>query len=147
MGELTVPIQTGNMIQGDYDFSQFLQGNNEFTKLSVTASGADVVLEKGELMGQIAATALAIPMIAAAVDGSQYPVGAVIEDITVVDGTTKVLNLVNKGSIDKDMLVFNAAEGLATTVGPASNLKTYEALLNDLGLILESVEQNAGFDN
>ena len=98
MSTVTNTLRTRNQLISNFDLSKFLLGFNSFAQPSpnVTASGADVVLVQAEVMGRVHATGLIIPLVAAAVDGSQIPVGLTIVDQTILDGDTDAVNLVNK---------------------------------------------------
>lgn len=147
MSDATIKVQTTNQLFTDYDVSKFLLGFNSFTEADLTASGADVVLTQGTIMGMISATGKIVPMASAATDGSALPYGVCIVDQTVVDGTTATIKLVNKGRIPSSKLVFQGADTINTEVGPVSYKKTYNALLNEIGLILEDSIEMTAADN
>ena len=145
MSTVTNVLQTGNQLTSNFDLSKFLLGFNSFAQPapSVTASGADVVLLQGEVMGRIHATGLIIPLAIAAVDGSQIPVGVVIADQTILDGDTDSVNLVNKGRVAESKINFAGAETLDTVVDE----RRLRDWLNDIGLELMAGEELTGTDN
>lgn len=145
MSTVTNVLQTGNQLTSNFDLSKFLLGFNSFAQPapSVTASGADVVLLQGEVMGRIHATGLIIPLAIAAVDGSQIPVGVVIADQTILDGDTDSVNLVNKGRVAESKINFAGAETLDSVVDE----RRLRDWLNDIGLKLMAGEELTGTDN
>jgi hypothetical protein len=147
MSKQTTKVQDGNSLFVENDVSKLLLGFNEFDSGDVTASGADVVLTEGMILGQISATGKLVVMASASVDGSQFPFGIVIKDKTVVDGTTEELTVVTKGRIDETKLVFDGSDDLDTAVGAATFQRTYRALLNDLGFTLKASIEMTTPDN
>lgn len=143
MSEITQVTQTNNQLHTTYDTTKFLLGFNSFITADLTAAGTDTVLKQGMIMGRIAATGLIVPLAAAAVDGSQYPVGVCVVDKTVGAGTTATITLVNKGRIASDLINFDGAETLATPVDD----KQLRDWLNDLGLELEAGTELTKVDN
>ena len=136
-----------NPLITNYDTSKLLIGDNQFIDVVVTASGADIVLKRGEVVGQIAATLLGTPVTAAAGDGSQFPLGLVIEEITVADGSSETITLVNKGRVSESLVNFAGADTLNTLVGAAGIQQTYRALLEGLGLTVKASVENSAVDN
>ena len=147
MSTVTSILATRNQLITNYDLSKFLLGFNSFIAPNVTASGADVVLVQGELMGRIAATTLLTPCVATATDGSAIPVGLAIVDQTIADGDTDAVNLVNKGKVDEGKIVLDGVETLDTLIGPANNQRSYRDYLNDLGIELELADELTAIDN
>jgi hypothetical protein len=131
----------------DYDVSKFLLGNNETITANLTATGGDVALLQGMIMGRIGASQKLVPADKDAVDGSQFPVGVSIINKTVLEDETEVITLVNKGRIAEDKLNFLAVETLDTLIGPANNQRSYRDYLNDLGLVLKTGNELTNFDN
>jgi hypothetical protein len=129
------------------DTQKILLGKNFFDGGNVAASGADVVLPKGIVVGQIAATLKIIPLEAGAGDGSEIPFGIAHCDVTVVDGTDQDLKFVNKGKVNENLINFSDATTLDTLVGPAGFQRTVRAYLNYLGLILTPSTEMTGVDN
>ncbi len=147
MSEVTTVENTNNQMITNYDVSKFVLGSNKFVDGDVTASGADVAILQGMVIGRIGATGLLVPADKDATDGSQFPVGLAIVDTTVADGTTQTITVVNKGSIAEDKINFLDTETLATLIGAANNQRSYRDYLNDLGLVLEGGTELTALDN
>jgi len=146
MSSVTQISSTNNQQITNYDVSKLLLGGNEFVDIDLTASG-EVVLLPGMIMGKVGATGLLLAADKDATDGSQFPVGVVIEGKTIADGETKSIRLVNKGAISEDKLNFLSIETLDTLIGAANNQRSYRDYLNDLGLILQTGTELTAIDN
>lgn len=143
MSEVTKITDTANQLTNNYDVSKFLLGFNSFIEADMTAGATDEIVTQGLVLGRIAATGKVVALDPAATDGSQYPVGLAIVDITVVAGATKTLNIVNKGKIAESFINFSGATTLDSVVGD----RTLRDWLNDLGLELAGGEELTNFDN
>lgn len=147
MSSITEILSTPNQSIVDYDVSKFLLGFNSTIDANLTASGADVDLLQGMLMGRIASTNLLTPCVSTATDGSQIPVGVCIVDQTIADGDTDAVTLVNKGRVAESKINFLDTETLDTLIGPTSNQRSYRDYLNDLGLELMGGTELTAVDN
>jgi hypothetical protein len=147
MSTITNVESTKNQLITNYDVSKLLLGDNETVDGDVSASGADVEIVQGMIMGRIGSTGKLVPCVNTATNGSQFPVGIALETITVTDGTTRTITVVNKGSIAESKLNFAGAETLDALIGPANNQRQYRDYLNDLGLILEGGTELTAVDN
>lgn len=145
MSEVTVVTQTRNQFQANYDFSKLFLFNNQYRRITFTASGADIVLTQGMLIGTIAATGLGAIMASAAVDGSAIPTGVCAEDITVVDGTSESVLICIGGHVDESKLVFDGTDDLDTVV----SLRTYRDRIaaDTLGIFLVTAVELSNVDN
>jgi len=147
MSEIENVEQTRNQLTTNYDVSKFLLGSNAFIDANLTASGDDVALLQGMVMGRVAATQLLTPADKDATDGSQFPVGLAVVDQTIEDGDTDNVRLVNKGNVAESKINFLDTETLDTLIGPANNQRSYRDYLNDLGLELMGGEELTQYDN
>ncbi len=138
--------RTNNQLYDNRETSKLLLGFNGFNYGNVTASGADVELTEGLVMGRISATGLLTPLTIAATDGSQYPVGICIKTQTVADGETAAIKVVNKGKVNENKITFSTGT-MDSAIGVANNQKILRDWLNDLGLELESSTELTGYDN
>ena len=141
MSDITVVKNNTNQLEVTYDVDKLLFGGNQFIDANVTASGADVVMLEGMIMGRIGSTKLLTPADKDANDGSQFPVGICIRTRTVTNGTTEAITLVNKGKIAVSKVNFLSTETLDTLIGAANNQRSYRDYLNDLGIVLESADE------
>ena len=70
------------------NFEKIFLGSNETVQLTYTNStGSEKTISAGLVIGQIAATSLALPLESDAVDGSQFQFGVLMnESVTVANG-------------------------------------------------------------
>lgn len=114
-------------------------------------SGGSLTLKPGTLFGQIEATALVLPHISTAVDGSEQPFGVLagIDPITLANGATATIPLAQKGNVNQNMLILGAGDTLSTPVRTVSTGgATIGALiLRNTGLIVVPSNNVTGYDN
>lgn len=135
--------QTNNQMTADYDISNLVLGQNSFIKGSITASGSDIDLLQGMVMGRISSTQKLVPLDASATNGSQYPVGICLIDAKIINGTSVDITLVNKGRIEEQKINFLGAETLDSVVSG----RILRDWINDIGLELILSEELTNFDN
>lgn len=141
-----IVLNTGQQAIITKDVSNIFVFNNRFeTVVYTNPTGGNVTLKAGQVMGKIASSNKVIPLIAAAVDGSQYPVGIVNKTITVAAGVTVNISICVAGDVVKDKLLFNASETLATVV----ELKTIGDRIGSdtVGIKLVTSTEMTAFDN
>lgn len=141
MSTITNQLNTSNALINDYDLSKFLLGDNAFIKVEYTASG-DTDLSQGLVMGRVSVTGKAAKLASGAGDGSEYPLGCIVQDVTVKDGETATLTLVNKGRIAKDIVSFDSDD--LTTAVDSRQLQDW---LSDIGLELVEKTELTNYDN
>lgn len=127
----------------NYSQRNLLIWNNRTNTITLTytnSSGSEVALLKGMLIGRIAATGLAKQSISTATDGSQIPIGVLIDDVTIANSASSNLSICIAGDVDYGMLVFGGspadtiASAIYTDAG-AAYLGTYGDLLNGAGIL------------
>lgn len=116
MSTVTNIEATNNKLVNNYDVSKFLLGFNNFIEGTYTDSGAGSSLTEGLVMGRIQATSKLVPCDSAAVDGSQFPVGCLVEAKTVTAAATVTLTLVNKGRVASSKVTLKAGVALTADV-------------------------------
>ena len=144
MSTVTQISSNGSQQITNYSVEKLLHGNNYFVKGYV--DGAKT-LTAGMVMGRIASTRKLVQLVKAATDGSQFPVGVVIQDRVIGAGESVEITVVNKGSVNESMLTFLSATDLNTLVGPTNNQKTIRDWMNDLGIVLDSMTELTATDN
>lgn len=145
MSGVTTTVQTPNQLYNDYDFSKIFVFDNKYRTIDIAASGADVDLEIGMLIGTIGATGLGAIMASGAVDGSQYPTGVCCETKTIADGNTESVYICIGGHVVEDKLIFDGTDDLDTVV----DLRTYrDRIASDtLGIYLVGETELSEYDN
>ena len=117
MSDQTTTQNTENTLWTDTDLSKIFLWNNRYDKATYTNStGSEVTLAPGTVMGKVGATNKLLPLVAAATDGSQFPVGVLAKGATVANGASVDLEYCIGGDVAAEKLIFNAAEGLTTDV-------------------------------
>jgi len=107
---------------------------NTITLTYTNSSGSEVALLKGMIIGRIEASGLAKQTVSTATDGSQIPIGVLIEDVTIADGDSSNLNIVIAGDIDYGMLVYGGSP--ADTIASKIYTDSGAAYLGTLGDVL-----------
>lgn len=127
----------------NYSQRNLLIWNNRTNTITLTytnSSGSDVDLLKGMIIGRIAASGLAKQTVSTATDGSQIPIGVLIDDVTIADGESASLSICIAGDVDYGMLVFGGspadtiASKIYTDTG-AAYLGTIGDMLNGKGIL------------
>lgn len=137
-----------------------LDVNNQspFLSGSFKSDGGTLAQDAGEtiptarmtVLGQISASLKLIPLVAAAVDGSQFPFAILNqEDIPAADvvaGDVILSNIVKggDGKINKASIVFHNG---ADTLDDLVSGRTIESYLNDKGLFFKDVVDVAEYEN
>lgn len=134
-----------NVLQTDYDQSKLVLGGNRFENVSFTASGADVVLTRGMVIGKISATQKGKVLASASTDGSQTPFGIVPENITIADGETQDVSVIVAGDVNKGLVTLAGSDTFATAIDGRS---IEDRILADtLGIKLVETDELSALDN
>ena len=142
--EATTVLNTGSQLNTNYDSSVVLLGKNTFENEQYTnGTGITVTLTAGTVMGRIAATGKLLPVVIAAVDGSQFPVGILASTVTVLNAATADVSLCVTGEVASEKLIFNAAETLSSIVS-TRQLRDYLAAAGIKVLVSDKL---SGYDN
>lgn len=148
MGNIkTIKVQQDNQLNVDYQSSNLLRGSNEFAPGDVTASGSDIDLVVGMVMGRVSATQKLLPLAHGASDGSEHPVGLAWLGIngtkTVTNGTTRPIEVVYQGRVDGSLINFDNSSTLDDVVDGRS----IRDWLRDIGLVIIDPQEQTGFAN
>lgn len=105
----------------------------------------DVTLLKGTLMGRISASGLLVPLTSGASNGSQFPVGIILADTTIVAGDTAVVTIVVAGDVVSSKIIFQGSDTLQTVVSSRRLVDRIGA--DTVGIKLVGDNQLTGQDN
>ncbi len=142
----TTTQNTGNTLWTDIDTAKIFLWNNQYDVATYTnTTGGDLTLTIGTVLGKITASGKLLPLVAAAVDGSEIPVGVLAETVTVLDTESAELNYCISGNVAAELLIFNAAEGLNTVVDGRTLGDRLKA--DTLGINAIDGTELTGFDN
>lgn len=120
MGATTV-LDTTNQLYVNVDQSKIFLGENEFISGKISnATGADVTLLAGTLLGRISTAGVTFGELKAldkdSTDGSQFPVGILTEDLLVPATSFANCTACVAGYVAEDKLVFASGESLDSVV-------------------------------
>ena len=105
----------------------------------------DVTLEKGTVMGRVSSTGMLVPLTSGASNGSQFPVGILLEETVIESQSEKELTIVVAGDVDENKLVFQGSDDLDTVV---SSRTLRDRIGSDtVGIKLVGGDQLTGYDN
>lgn len=153
MADATLRDNTTSQATIDYQIKRLILKNIETVREDyANISGALESVSVGTLIGKVAATGKVVPHDSTAVDGSQVPIGIMLdnlEDIAIA-GTVDGVLIARGGDVDSSLIVFaNGTDTLATkctsTGGDILTIKDW--LLARTKLIPITVEDSSYFDN
>lgn len=146
MSSAETTLQTRNQMFTNYDSSKV------FIRIKQTEHGEftndtydDVTLLAGTLMGRVTASSQLIPLASGASDGSQLPVGVLMESLIVAAGDTANVAVVVEGEVDESMLILDGSDTLDTVVASRRLRDLIPA--STLGIKITSVDELSNFDN
>lgn len=123
--------------------NKILLSDNKTQSETYTSGGSQVTLLAGTVMGRITGTNLVIPTVAAAVDGSQIPIGILADDYVIPATTTVQLLLCVYGEVARSEVRLQGADTLETVVA-TRRLKDH---LLTTGIKLTNTTDLTNFDN
>ena len=114
----TVKTQTENQLHVEYDISKIFVHNNRYEKETLlNGSGGVKTFLPGTLMGRVSASLKIVPVVAAAVDGSEIPVGVLATEVTdLADAADATVQLCIFGDVVEAKLILNGAETVDTLI-------------------------------
>ena len=105
----------------------------------------DVTLQQGTLMGRISASGLIVPLTSGASDGSQFPLGVLLEDTTIEAGDTQELTIAVAGDVVESKILLQGSDTLNTVI---SGRRIRDRIGADtVGIKLVGADQMTGLDN
>lgn len=146
MSSIIIPVNTGDFAIIQTDRSKIFIWENRYTKINHTnATGATETLLAGTLMGRILTSQLVIPLVSTATDGSQFPVGILADDYTVINGATQEFAICFYGDIADTKVILGGSDSLDTAIAGRS---IRDRIASDtVGIRLIPSIEMSGFDN
>lgn len=119
MSSNNITSNTGRQFFIDTDLSKIFLWQNRNIKAPYNNSGyGATTLYAGTVMGRVAASGYVIPCRSGHNDGSQIPMGILMEDIVVEAGDILDLAICNFGDVASEKLIFDqVGDTLDTVVG------------------------------
>lgn len=145
MSDITQPINTGQQLTTQYDTSKiFLWGNRYDSESYVNNSNYNpVTILAGTVMGRVTLTQVLVPLDASQINGSQFPVGILAQDITLAAGQTKQCTICIRGDVNRARIIFWTGNTFNTPVGNRI-LKDH---LQDQGIKIVATNEMTSEDN
>lgn len=148
MSKINQRVLTQGQITTDYDLSKIFLLNNRYENDNdVNNSGyGSLNLLVGTVMGRVTATGSLVPCTATAVDGSQFPIGVLAQDLlNVLSGQTVLASLCIAGDVAAEQLIFLYGDTLDTVV---SGRRMRDQLQGgSAGIIIRFTTNMTDFDN
>lgn len=116
MATATNVLSTQNQSITNYDYSKLFLTNFKVITVNVVATGGDLELTPGVLMGRISATSKGAVLKSASNDGSQYPLGICLETISITENDNADVQVAVTGAVDETKIIFDGTDTLATAV-------------------------------
>jgi hypothetical protein len=120
MAEVTSRSLTSNFATYDYDSSRLIigTGHSYVDRDYENILGSAETVAMGQVMGRVSTGGKIVPCKSAATDGSEIPVGILMEGLTeIADGTVITgLSLLIGGDVARDKVVFDGTDTFDTVV-------------------------------
>jgi hypothetical protein len=108
MGSQTIVTNTGQQLSIRTDLSRIFVGQNRYEKGSFLNGTYDPIeFPQGLVIARVNATGYLVPFNAGGNDGSQYPIGVVLETITIDEGDEGEIYYCVAGDVVADKLIFD----------------------------------------
>jgi hypothetical protein len=146
MSKQTIVENNGQQAHITTDTSKIFIWNPRTTDANYTNnSGGQKVLLAGTLFGRISATEILLPLVTGAADGSQFPLGILMHDITVEDTESAVLTIAVSGDVAEEQLIIDAGDDLSDVI---SGRTLRDRIGSDtVGIQLVTRDELTGVDN
>lgn len=145
MSSVNQRLNTGQQATTDYDLSKiFLLDNRYESDSYVNNSGyATLTLLAGTVMGRIAGTNTLAPTISGYGDGSQFPIGVLAQDVTLLAGQSKQVSICIRGDVAANKLIFLGGDNLNTVIAG----RTMKDYLQQYGPLVRTSTEMTEYDN
>ncbi len=108
-------------------------------------TGSEEIIPIGTLLGRINATGEVTPLKSAAVDGSEFPIGILYQEVTLAIAATENLTYAVAGDVEETKIVFDGADDLDTIVD--GKILRDRIGADTVGIKLVAGEEIQKFDN
>lgn len=114
------------------------------------ATGADITIPIGTVMGRIVATGYLVPMVSTVTDGSQIPIGVMVATTVIPANTIANVTIFIQGDVVASGLVFsNGTDTIRTNVTLTSGdiIGSITDVMNGKGMVLVANTEGTYYDN
>jgi hypothetical protein len=149
MSSATVRVNTGQQITTDYELGKIFLWNNRYENDSYVNNSNynPQTILAGTVMGRVTVTGFLQPSNAAAVDGSQRPIGILAQDIIgLASGSTRRASICVAGDVDANKCIFLFGDTMETVADGRRFRDRIQADSVGIKLIFGSTEMT-DFDN
>lgn len=149
MSSQTTRVNTGQQITSDYNLRKIFIWDNRYENDSYVNNSNynPITILVGMLMGRVTSTGYIVPWRAGAVDGSQFPIGVLAQDVIgLAGGASQKASLCVAGDIDASMIIFFAGDTLETIDNGRRVKDSIQANSVGIKLVFNSTEMT-DFDN
>ena len=148
MSSQSVPVRTANQMTVNTDLSQIFIGEI-FTENDnyINNSGYDpITLPPGTVMGRVAASGVVVPLQSNASDGSQFPLGILMEELVLDAGESVMAPICVAGRVAKEKVTFfKPGDAMETVV---SSRRLQDRIGSDtVGIKLVPTTEMTDYDN
>jgi hypothetical protein len=146
MAEFDEVLNTGQQSINNYNNAKiFLWKNRSQSAVYTNGTGSAISLAAGTVMGRVNASGEVDACQAGASDGSQFPIGILMNDIVeLANGESVNVAICDAGDVDEAQVDFlDTYDDLDTVVSG----RTYRDLIQAQGIKLVSGEELTGYDN
>jgi hypothetical protein len=146
MSSNSVALNNGQQAIINTDINKiFIGGNRTYKYPYHNSAYDDVTIPAGTVMGVVSGTGYAKELASGASDGSQYPVGILLQDTVIEGGDLVDITLVVEGDVAENMLVFQGSDNLDVTVDGRRLRDRIGA--DTVGIKLVPSTDNTAYDN
>jgi hypothetical protein len=142
MSSITSRNQTRNQAIFDYDFSKLFLFGNVFRKVNIAASGADLNLKAGMLIGAVDGV---YQIFKSGTSNISFVGVLADEDFTITNGSNADVTICMGGRVNSALLVFDGTDVLTTVISHRTLLERIES--DSLGIEVVVSDQLSKFDN
>lgn len=150
MSDQTIRNQKANQLTVDTNRSKIFLYENRSVECAYNNSAYDAVtIKAGTVFGRVTSTGFVKPLVGGATDGSQIPVGVLMDDVTIDGGAITTVTLCNFGDVSENKLILvTSTDTLDMTVtdNGGSSMRLRDRLHN-MGLRLVVTREMTDYDN
>ena len=146
MSDITNILNGDNQQINNVDISKIFIGENQYESATYTNSTYDTIeLLAGTLMGKVATTQEVIPLVSGASDGSQFPIGILAKNYTVLAGAAPTVTYCTAGYVVKEKVLLDSGDTMATVI---SSRSINDRIGSDtVGIVMFASDEQTQFDN
>jgi hypothetical protein len=147
MSTQSISNQGGSQLFVNSDRRKIFIGNNR-TQIEGVINNDEydpVTIPAGTLLGRVTASKKLIPLASGASDGSQVPVGILLNDVTIEEGGEETVAVVVAGDVWEQGVVLNGSDNMDTMISARTIRDRIQG--DTVGIKLVPAVDNMEFDN